>query len=261
MFSPSVFGMLPEALRAQNSFGFIDADNMKKGFDDSLKRAGFTTAEARLFDLGCLFRGFNTKRKFLYSALPENGETHDWITELRSRSGYVFRGTLLKEVGRRKKQEGVDVRLAVEAMQLAGRNKMTHAIVFSGDGDLLPLVNALVDDGIMTAVVSFGNPDLGIVAPRMRDAADQYFFIGREELSECLVEAHRKTSAGSSNMFKSKDIVDRLTSNSGEEFSIIKHFNTGFSLVKGPSSGEMYSYSTFRSLEGLQAWFKLRHQN
>ena|SRR5258708_1824937 len=59
----------------------------------------------------------------------------------------------LKGEGRRKRrQKGVDVFLAVDAMEQAARGHMKRATIITGDGDFEPLVQSLVDLGIYVTV-------------------------------------------------------------------------------------------------------------
>ncbi|WP_435659853.1 NYN domain-containing protein [Leisingera caerulea] len=260
MFNIHDLGQSFDRLHKENAFGFIDADNMKVGFDQCLKRAGITEDETKLFDFNKLFWPFGLKRHFLYSAIESGKSPPGWISSLRSQSGFLFRETLLKTVNGKRKQEGVDVRLAVEAMQFAFRGKMSHAIIFSGDGDLLPLVNALVDEGVITAVVSFGSPEMSEVASRLRDKADGFLQITREELSECLAQEHSWSSAGGGTPDPSAEVLEKMFTKGGKEFLIQERGSNGlFSILERRGEGSTYKKTTFRSLEGAKAWFKLKH--
>ena len=53
-----------------------------------------------------------------------------------------------KIVGKDRRQKGVDVRLAVDMMTHAFRGKISRATLFAGDADFLPLVQALVSEGL-----------------------------------------------------------------------------------------------------------------
>jgi len=53
-----------------------------------------------------------------------------------------------KIVGKDRRQKGVDVRLAVDMMTHAFRGKIGRATLFAGDADFVPLVQALVSEGI-----------------------------------------------------------------------------------------------------------------
>lgn len=51
-------------------------------------------------------------------------------------------------VGRDRRQKGVDVRLAVDMMTYAFRGNITRATIFAGDADFVPLLKALVAEGL-----------------------------------------------------------------------------------------------------------------
>lgn len=51
-------------------------------------------------------------------------------------------------VGRERRQKGVDVRLAVDMMTYAFRGNIARATIFAGDADFVPLLKALVAEGL-----------------------------------------------------------------------------------------------------------------
>ncbi|MDH5797771.1 MAG: NYN domain-containing protein, partial [Paracoccaceae bacterium] len=104
----------------------------------------------------------------------DDGETPDWIAEFQSQSSCILRTGRLVQTEKRTKQEGVDVRLAIEALQQAHRGNIVSCWIFSGDGDLIPLVDALVDTGVFVTVATFRNPGKGTVVPLLRDKADNF---------------------------------------------------------------------------------------
>ncbi len=52
-------------------------------------------------------------------------------------------------------EKGVDVALAVDAMQVGCHGKIDVAVLITGDGDFVPLVRALMKDGIRVLAVYF----------------------------------------------------------------------------------------------------------
>ena len=97
-------------------------------------------------------------RAYYYTALLENEEYSplrplvDWLQY----NGYALVTKAAKEftdaTGRRKIKGNMDIDLCVDAMELADR--MDHAVLFSGDGDFRPLVEALQRRGVRVSVVS-----------------------------------------------------------------------------------------------------------
>lgn len=167
-------------------YGFIDAENVRQKLWEKLRSFGFENEEIQEFDFSGVTKTCNAKRIYLYCAIRKNGEPNGFVKKFQTVPSHIVRFTLLKKIGEKSKEEGVDVRLAVEAMQLAAQDKLSGAIIFSDDGDLLPLINALVDLGISTTVCAFGNPNIGSVSPRMRDSSDNYVRIGRLLLARCI---------------------------------------------------------------------------
>ncbi|MBL8152430.1 MAG: NYN domain-containing protein, partial [Blastocatellia bacterium] len=53
------------------------------------------------------------------------------------------------------KEKGVDVALAVDALQVGLEGKIDIAILVTGDGDLVPLSRALMKHGIRVGVIYF----------------------------------------------------------------------------------------------------------
>lgn len=261
MFSLHELGISFQDMHKENAFGFVDADNVKFGFEQCLRRAGFDDEELDLFDLERIFWPFFLKRYFIYSAVEAGMPPPAWIANLRAKNGYLFRETLLKKVNGKRKQEGVDVRLAVEAMQFAFRRKMSHALIFSGDGDLLPLVDALVDEGVITAVISFGNPEKSQVSARLRDKADGYLYINQNMLAECLTNEHSKHVSGDLTHINDYEVLENLTEKEGRPRFILRHKSTGkHALCEQLRGNDHFRYIGFRSLNGAKAWFKLRNE-
>ncbi len=164
---------------------FVDADNVKHSLERSLRVRGIDESqidEFSLLDVLEVFRAF-CERFYIYSSVKAGADPPDYISRIRARPRTVFRETPLVEVQGRRKQEGVDVYLAVEAMQCASKKTMNSCAIFTSDGDLLPLIHALVSEGVTTHVVSFNNPDKSSVAKRVRDAADNSYFLSSSFLS------------------------------------------------------------------------------
>lgn len=157
------------------SYAFVDADNVKGSLEKRLKSKGFSDHDVAQLPIGTLIRiPHHVNRWYIYSSVRNHDEVPEWLKAERSKNKTVFRATRLRVSEKRRKQEGVDVQLAIDAMQAAFKGQMEHCFIYSDDGDLLPLVNALVGEGIFTTVVGFGNPMLSEVAASLRDSSDQY---------------------------------------------------------------------------------------
>nr|WP_255435529.1 NYN domain-containing protein [Paracoccus sp. S1E-3] len=117
-------------------------------------------------------------RAYYYTALLENEEYSpirplvDWLQY----NGFALVTKPAKEytdaMGRRKIKGNMDIELAVDAMELAPR--MDHAVLFSGDGDFRPLVEALQRQGVRVSVVSTTRSQPPMIADELRRQADNF---------------------------------------------------------------------------------------
>ena len=205
------------------TYAFIDADNIRLGLQQLLKRHDISCSVEEYFDLEKVIKRVEADRFFLYSAVELTKDAPDWIAGLRSSPKVVFRsGVLVQHDSGRRKQEGVDVLLALDALGHAHKRNMKTCVIMSADGDLLPLVNALVAEGIETIVCNFDNPEAGDVASRMRDAADDFWQYGSHFLRSCFVETHRCVSTNRipSHEFGSTDFSIPIFKEWGNQYSV-----------------------------------------
>lgn len=125
-------------------------------------------------------------RAFYYTALLENDEYSpvrplvDWLQY----NGFTMRTKPAKEytdsLGRRKVKGNMDVELCVDALDLAPH--VDHAVIFSGDGDFKPLVEALQRRGVRVSVASTVRSQPSMIADDLRRQADN--FIELDELRD-----------------------------------------------------------------------------
>ncbi|EKE44091.1 hypothetical protein OCGS_1607 [Oceaniovalibus guishaninsula JLT2003] len=135
-------------------------------------------------------------RAFYYTAMLESEEYSpirplvDWLHY----NGYSMVTKAAKEYtdsqGRRKVKGNMDVELCVDAMELAPR--LDHIVLFSGDGDFRPLVEALQRAGVRVSVVSTIRSHPPMIADELRRQADT--FIELEELREVIGRPPREDS-------------------------------------------------------------------
>ena len=124
---------------------FIDGSNLYS----AAKALGFDI-DYRLLRSEFMQRG-KLLRAFYYTALLENDEYSplrplvDWLNY----NGFTMVTKTAKEFtdsqGRRKIKGNMDIELAVNAMEIA--EHVDHIVLFSGDGDFRPLVEALQRKG------------------------------------------------------------------------------------------------------------------
>ena len=118
-------------------------------------------------------------RAYYYTAIDEDQEYSplkplvDWLDY----NGYTMGTKPPKEftdsTGRRKTRSNMDVELAVDVMELAPY--LDHVMLFSGDGDFHPLVEAIQRKGIRVTVVSTTKTSPPMVSDELRRTADNFF--------------------------------------------------------------------------------------
>ena len=118
-------------------------------------------------------------RAYYYPAIDEDQEYSplkplvDWLDY----NGYTMVTKPPKEftdsTGRRKTRSNMDVELAVDVMELAPY--LDHVMLFSGDGDFHPLVEAIQRKGIRVTVVSTTKTSPPMVSDELRRTADNFF--------------------------------------------------------------------------------------
>ena len=127
-------------------------------------------------------------RAFYYTALLETEEYSpirplvDWLQY----NGFTMVTKPAKEFtdsqGRRKVKGNMDIELAVDALETA--DHVDHIILFSGDGDFRPLVEALQRKGVRVSVCSTIRSQPPMIADDLRRQADN--FIELEELRDVI---------------------------------------------------------------------------
>ena len=142
-------------------------------------------------------------RAFYYTALIEDQEYSsirpllDWLDY----NGYTVVTKPVKEftdsTGRRKIKGNMDIELAVDAMEMA--DHIDHLVLFSGDGDFRPLVEAVQRKGVRVTVVSTISTQPPMIADELRRQADQFLDlvelqdkVGRDPAERAAREAARE---------------------------------------------------------------------
>lgn len=173
---------------------FIDGANLYS----SSRALDFEIDYKRLYGL---FRSQGTLiRAFYYAALLDNQEYSpirpliDWLDY----NGFTVITKPTKEftdsAGRRKVKGNMDIELTVDALEMA--DKLDHIVLFSGDGDFRPLVEAIQRRGKRVTVVSTLNSQPPMIADELRRQAD-YFLelddIGDEICRDATASTHNPT--------------------------------------------------------------------
>jgi uncharacterized LabA/DUF88 family protein len=160
----------------------------------------YATTKALGFDIDYrrLLQEFQSRgillRAFYYTAIIEDQEYPsirplvDWLDY----NGYTVVTKSTKEFidayGRRKLKGRMDVELAVDAMQIA--EHIDQMVLFSGDGDFRPLVEAVQRRGVRVTVVSSISSQPPMIADELRRQADVFIDVAelRAKIARQLVE-------------------------------------------------------------------------
>jgi len=160
----------------------------------------YATTKALGFDIDYkrLLQEFQSRgallRAFYYTAIIEDQEYPsirplvDWL----GYNGYTVVTKSTKEFidayGRRKLKGRMDVELAVDAMEIA--EHIDQMVLFSGDGDFRPLVQAVQRRGVRVTVVSTISSQPPMIADELRRQADVFIDVVelRAKIARQLVE-------------------------------------------------------------------------
>lgn len=115
----------------------------------------------------------------------------DWL----SYNGYDVHAKVAKEyfdaAGNRKVKGGIDVDLAVSALQMA--DHLDHIVIFSGDGAYRPLIEAIQAKGVRVSVASTVKTSPAMISDDLRRQADN--FIEIDDIKDVIgrpIEDHSK---------------------------------------------------------------------
>ncbi|GAB4364260.1 MAG: NYN domain-containing protein [Kiloniellaceae bacterium] len=151
---------------------FIDGANLYA----TARSLGFDIDYKRLLDV--FSSRCNLVRALYYTALVEDQEYSpirplvDWLDY----NGYTMVTKPTKEftdaTGRRKVKGNMDIELAVDVMEMV--EHLDHIVLFSGDGDIRRLVEAIQRRGRRTTVVSTLRSQPPMIADELRRQADSF---------------------------------------------------------------------------------------
>jgi uncharacterized LabA/DUF88 family protein len=116
----------------------------------------------------------NLVRAYYYTVMVEDREYSSIrpLTDWLDYNGYTVVSKPAKEFddgeGRRKIKRSMSVEIAVDALELS--NHVDHIVLFSGDGDFRPLLEAVQRRGVHVTVVS----PLSMISDELRRQADVF---------------------------------------------------------------------------------------
>lgn len=145
--------------------------------------------------LGEFLRRGRLLRAYYYTSILDSEEYSpirplvDWLQY----NGFTMRTKPAREYidpqGRRKIRGSTDIQLAVDAMELAPL--IDHAVLFTGDGDFRPLVEAIQRKGVRVSVCSTIRSQPPLIADELRRQADN--FIELDDLREAIGRPPRES--------------------------------------------------------------------
>ena len=151
---------------------FIDGANLYS----AARNLGFEIDYRRLLEV--FRKESNLVRAFYYTALVEDQEFSplrpliDWLDY----NGFTMVTKPAKEftdsAGRRRFRSNMDIELAIDMMELSPH--ISHAVLFSGDGDFRRLVEAVQRKGVRVTVVATTKTQPPMVADELRRQADLF---------------------------------------------------------------------------------------
>ncbi len=146
-------------------------------------------------------------RAYYYSAVLETDEYSPLkpLTDWLAYNGYTLVTKPAREftdaAGRRRVKGNMDVEMAVDMMELAG--KIDHAVLFSGDSDLRRLIEAVQRRAVRVSVVSSIRTAPPMVGDELRRQADQFL-----ELAEIAPEFTRRQMEPRPRLARSEGLVE-----------------------------------------------------
>src|SRR6476660_4934685 len=142
-------------------------------------------------------------RAYYYTALLETEEYSplrplvDWL----GYNGYSVVTKPAKEftdaAGRRRVKGSVDIEMAVDVLDLAP--SLDHVVIFSGDGDLRRLVEAVQRRGVRVTVISTIRTQPAMIADELRRQADAFLDLAdlAEHITRNPVEPRQRAASAS----------------------------------------------------------------
>ncbi len=168
---------------------FIDGANMYSAAKSLGMEIDFKLLREEFMRRGKLVRAY------YYTALLDNDEYSsvrplvDWLHY----NGFAMVTKPAKEFtdsqGRRKIKGNMDIELCVDALEIAPT--VDHIVLFSGDGDFVPMVQAIQRKGVRVSVCATIRSQPPMIADELRRQADN--FIELEELRAVIGKPPRES--------------------------------------------------------------------
>ena len=118
---------------------FIDNSNIFKGFQKYKIKADYEKLK------NIIIRDRKLLNIFLYEGVlyPISPEKKKWYEDLHSKSGYIVKASFDKIALNDAFEKKIDIQIAIDIVSLAYENAYDTAVLVSGDGDFLPVVEKI----------------------------------------------------------------------------------------------------------------------
>ncbi len=173
--------MISRASPQPTKYLFVDAGHLRANFERVTQLWCGSVGE---LEPNQLRSAFGVQKVFYYDSIddvPRTGESDTDYTARVEKQERFFREVSsvfathvrlgsITGTGKKRRQKEVDILIAVDAMNHAVRQNMDHVILLTGDRDFTPLVETLVQLGLMVTVAG----DLHFTSDALKEAADHY---------------------------------------------------------------------------------------
>ena len=163
--------------------GFVDGENLVCRYQEMLRNGKKKNAHEHIEDVFVWHSNMGTIRPNLvrvnyYTSAIASTDVIDEYREkigaciVRSPIGKVrLSAHVFKKPAATKKSKLIDITLTIDALHHAYGNHVDTVVIFSGDGDYVPLVKEIMRTGkqVVVAAVSSG------LSPELRRIADQFY--------------------------------------------------------------------------------------
>ena len=196
---------------------FVDAGHLGPNFSRAMSAWCGTPVE---LDFGKLRELFNAQKLFLYDCLDDslhpnetseqqNARIQSLETEFRhinALSNTHVRLGSISGSGKKRRQKEVDILIAVDMLNHAVRQNMNRAVLLTGDRDFTPLVEALVQFGLIVDVAG----DLHGTSDILAASADNYQPLGVRTYHYLMTDAIESDSSGCHPLVMEMDTIQMM---------------------------------------------------
>ncbi len=244
-------------------FAFIDLANIQRNVRKYLEPLSLNNWENEQLSYTSLFRKCAADRFQIYDATEIHGKSNEILMQLKSADSFVLREGVLTNKGGRRKQQGIDILLALDAIAYAFRGIIKSATIFSDDGDFIPLVESLSTQGITVSVVGFGDPTKSVVAGQLQDAADYYRRIDRNAIMSSFDGLLNFRNISEKGFMQELNSFEQKFNEDGTIFGLSNVVQSSFiRLIDNPSSSDLHNmklrYLEFESEGHARLFEKLK---